>query len=340
MVHQLSLVSSIPHNQYGQTVSTLQALTGLLFPQPIATYTLITKPHNVFKPKFEPGKVNQIEQYFMKCITTWTDQTSEKLNIAKPVVKDGENDDILVDKLFGGDVGPRRNWTLQISDIPIAGKNQACSAQTIFESTLVHTHTTVKHIEEVSGKDEAEGNETAREGNEDSTSEGNKESTSEGNKESTSEAKEDTTTQHGDNPTEDVDMDSNTQEPLKIIESHNRKDSFLQFVEELGYDIVNQYWIKGIRFFHGDIVIEIFKVLVRDDTVETTANGKIKLKLLDESNTFQIKTYINIPKATDVELINQGTKDLLRLQEFLKNLFQLEIPDRMFMDSRVPVKDK
>ena len=334
MVHQLSLVSSIPHNQYGQTVSTLQALTGLLFPQPIATYTLITKPHNVFKPKFEPGKVNQIEQYFMKCITTWTDQTSEKLNIAKPVVKDGENDDILVDKLFGGDVdgSPRRNWTLQISDIPIAGKNQACSAQTIFESTLVHTHTTVKYIEEVSGKDEAEGQETAREGNE--------ESTSEGNEESTSEAKEDTTTQHGDNLIEDVDMDSNTQEPLKIIESQNRKDSFLQFVEELGYDVVNQYWIKGIRFFHGDIVIEIFKVLVRDDTVETTADGKIKLKLLDESNTFQIKTYINIPKATDVELINQGTKDLLRLQEFLKNLFQLEIPDRMFMDSRVPVRNK
>lgn len=296
MVHQLSLVSTIPHNQYGQTVSTLQALTGLLSPQPIATYTLITQPHNVFKPKFEPGKVNQIEQYYMKCITTWTDNTSKKLNIAKPVVKDGENDDILVDKLFSGDGegSPRRNWTLQISDIPIAGKNQACSAQTIFESTLVHTHTTVKDI--VKAK---------------------------------SEPKEDP-----------VDVDMDTQEPEKAVESESRKDSFLQFVEELGYDIINQYWIKGIRFFHGDIVIEIFKVFIRDDTVETTADGKIKLKLLDESNTFQIKTYINIPRATDVELINQGTKELLRLQEFIKNLFQLEIPDRMYMDTRVPVRNK
>ena len=71
MVHQLSLVSSIPHNKYLQTISTLQALTGLIQPESISTYTLLAKPSYAFKPKFEPGKVNQIEQYYMRCITTW-----------------------------------------------------------------------------------------------------------------------------------------------------------------------------------------------------------------------------------------------------------------------------
>lgn len=257
MVHQLSFVSSIPHNKYIQTVSTLQALTGLLSPQPISTYSLITKPHNVFKPKFEPGKINQIEQYHMKCTTTWTN--NDGLNIAVPFL---DKDELHVDKLFDKDGNnARRSWTLQVSDIPIAGKNQVSSAQTIYESTLVHTHTIFK-------------------------------------------------------------------------EGEDTKDSFLQFLEDLGYDLVNQYWVKGIRFFHGDVVIEILKVFVRDDS-STSIENKITLKLLDELNTFQIKMYTNVAKATDVDVINQGNRELLKLQEVLKNLFTLEIPDRMFMDSRL-----
>ncbi|PSK40874.1 hypothetical protein C7M61_000538 [Candidozyma pseudohaemuli] len=114
------------------------------------------------------------------------------------------------------------------------------------------------------------------------------------------------------------------------------KDSFLQFLEELGYDVVNQYWSKGIRFFHGDIVIEIFKIFVRDDDPEaSSADLGIKLKLLDESNTFQIKAFINYPKGTSVDLINQGTKSLVKIKELLHNLFELDVPDRMFMDARV-----
>ncbi|ODV82387.1 uncharacterized protein CANTADRAFT_143504 [Suhomyces tanzawaensis NRRL Y-17324] len=345
MVHQLSLVSSIPHSKYIQTVSTLQALTGLANPQDIATYTLITKPHNIFKPKFEPGKVNQIEQYYMKCTTTWSDEASTSFDISAPILKGGDNDDVLADRLFSGDEPVERNWTLQVSDIPIAGKNQLCSAQTIYESTLVHTHTTVKEgpsaptaptapTEPTSEIPQAPTEpEPATEENPASTEVVDLDAmdvdaievdhvdlTGEDDKKDTTEVKE-----------EDK---KETQVP-EVATKNAKKDSFLQFIEDLGYDLINQYWVKGIRFFHKDIVIEIFKVFVRDDTTESSHPGRIKLKLLDESNNFQIKAYINIPKSTDVELINQGNKDLLKIQEFLKNLFELQIPDRMFMDSRV-----
>lgn len=113
------------------------------------------------------------------------------------------------------------------------------------------------------------------------------------------------------------------------------KDSFLQFLEALGYEVVNQYWIKGIRFFYGDIIIEMFKVFVRDDDVASTEDGRLKLKLLDLSNTFQIKAYLNFAKGANVDLVTQGTKDLTKLKDLLANLFELEVPDRMFMDSRV-----
>ena len=114
-----------------------------------------------------------------------------------------------------------------------------------------------------------------------------------------------------------------------------RKDSFLVFLSDLGYEVINQYWLKGIRFFYGDIIIEIYKIFIRDDTDSHVSTNGIKLKLLDESNQFQIKTYININKSTEIDLINLGVKELIKLQDALKNLFVLEIPDRMYMDSRV-----
>lgn len=334
MVHQLSLVSTVSHSNYVQTISTLQALTGLLTPQPISTYTLVTKPHDVFKPKFEPGKVNQIEQFYMRCVTTWNDETGDEFDLSSPVI---ENDtDILVNRLFLG-VDDRRNWTMQISDIPIAGKNQACSAQTIYESTLVHHHTKVMDKEKVQLEVSNESNMDIDDKDEDNKENIKKEESGEKAKESGEEAKEsgEESKKGGEEAKEHSEGSAN--QIVKELEVLNRRDSFLQFLEDLGYDVINQFWMKGVRFFHGDIVIEIFKVFVRDDEKDAEKD-KIRLKLLDPSNTFQIRTYINVPKSTDVELINQGTKDLLKLQEFLKNLIKLEIPDRMFMDSRVTYK--
>lgn len=297
MVHQLSLVATIPHNNYIQTVSTLQALTGLTSPQNISTYTLISKPINKFKPKFEPGKVNQIEQYFMKCMTTWDDL--KDFDLKEPIIdkqkipeKNHEKfkTDLQAEQLFDNDTTESvdKPWTLHIADIPLAGKNQTCCSQTIYESTLVHNHTSMERLKKSIEKS----------------------------------SKED---------------EMNELINLSELDDLDKKDSFLQFLNDLGYDIINQYWVKGIRFFHGDIVIEIFKVFIKDETrMSLEKNKSIPIRLLDRSNSFQIKAFINIPKSTDIELINKGSKELLKLQDFLKNLVKLEIPDRIFMDSRVP----
>lgn len=312
MVHQLLLISTVPHSKYVQTEATLQAITGLLSPQPIATYSLITRPNHIFKPKFEPGKVNQIEQYYMKCVTTWDDND---FSIKDPVLEDSL---IFVKKLFDSK-SPERIWTLQISDIPIAGKNQPCCAQTINESTVIHTHTSVDGQKDVIPETIPENDQLPE-----------------------------------NNKSDDMDLDImeiKQYSPLNEVKPKDEKskrpkrdsisidrldtpqnDSFLQFLSDLGYDVINQYWIKGVRFFYNDIVIEIFKIFIRDDNY---TGKEIKLKLLDESNTFQFKAYINIAKSTNVDAINSGTKELLKLQDLLGNLLKLEIPDRMFMDSRV-----
>jgi len=303
----------------------------------------------------------------MKCTTTWQSKECTNLSISQPILKDTP---IFAEKLFNSS-SPQRIWTLQISDIPIAGKNQACCAQTIFESTLVHTHTNVPaqgvnqplltenkpvkaeptetnlntlDVEMLDVKTPAATKENPIEIDDKLPSDNDvvMEITDNGNatKETKKDesiksdgSKKDDSEKPKEQPKQDPETKSETspQKPLDTTKS----DSFLQFLSDLGYDVTNQFWIKGVRFFHGDVVIEIFKVFIRDDD---HVGDEIKLKLLDESNTFQFKAYINIAKSTNVDAINQGTKSLIKLQDILGNLVKLEIPDRMYMDSRIPIR--
>lgn len=331
MGHQLLLCSSIPHSKYMQTVSTLQALTGLRNPKTIATYSIITRPHNVFKPKFEPGKVNQIEQYYMKCTTAWSDAALEVLDLAAPITADLN---VNVDRLFSGK--EVSTWTLHVSDIPNAGKSTVL-AHNFYESTVVHHHTLGPLPSETEVKTEA----IAEVKTDTQLGEAKTDVTEMGEvKTEVVEVKSEMgENELGENGLGEVEMDvmevdGTNGSASKGDLDREQKDSFLQFLEDLGYDVVNQYWLKGIRFFYGDIVVEIFKVFVRDDAAEAP-DGRIRLKLLDESNTFQIKTYINYPRNANVDLVSKGTKELTNLKATLQNLFDLEVPDRMFMDSRV-----
>lgn len=300
MVFQLCLVSTVPHNSYVQTTSAFEALTGMKTPQPISTYTLVTKPHDVFKPKVEPGKVNQVEQYYLRCTTEWRDDGSEAFDIIKRVTRNSDNS--VQARILFSEQDHERVWTMQLSEIPLGGKTQV-SAQNIFESTMVH-HQTKEKERRQNGTLKNEGSDVEI---------------------------LDVVKTNGNNQNETTDLENQSQS-----EVFTRRDSFLQFLSDLGYDVLNQYWIKGVRFFHGDIIIEIYKVLIRDDEDQSkSTNGHIKLKLLDESNTFQLKTFINVPKSTDINLINQGTKDLLHLQETLSSLITMEKPDRKYMDARV-----
>lgn len=298
MVFQLCLVSTVPHNSYVQTTSAFEALTGMKTPQPISTYTLVTKPHDVFKPKVDPGKVNQVEQYYLRCTTEWRDEGSEAFDITRPLIRDSDNS--VQARILFSEQDHERVWTMQLSEIPLGGKTQV-SAQNVFESTMVHHQTKEKDRQQ---------NSTLK-------------------NESTDVEILDVEKTNGNDETADL-------ENQMTSEIFTRRDSFLQFLSDLGYDVLNQYWIKGVRYFYGEIIIEIYKVLIRDDEDQSKSkSGHIKLKLLDESNTFQLKTFINVPKSTDINLINQGTKDLLHLQETLSSLITLEKPDRKYMDARV-----
>ncbi|ODV87682.1 hypothetical protein CANARDRAFT_5001 [[Candida] arabinofermentans NRRL YB-2248] len=258
MVQQLSLTCDIPKSQFQVLRITLESLTGMK-PRELAQHTVILKPKFPFNPEQRAGKINQIESYRIRMTRIWgnkdpsqTNTTNEGESILDPVNKASIDDSI---------------WTLQLSDIPAAGK-RSVSIQNLYETTIYKT------------------------------------------------------------------------------------DDVLGYIDELGYMPEVEYWNSGLRFFYNDIIIEIFRLFVADakaksvnidneeDTSMTdldsqTSDNKTPLKLLDGSGQFQIKCFVNVAKLNDLDNVARGAKQLESLKSELSGLIELDVRDRIMMDSRV-----
>ncbi|KAA8917348.1 hypothetical protein TRICI_000503 [Trichomonascus ciferrii] len=117
---QLSLHGFIPDAEVKISLHTLHAICGMP-PQRIFEHCIVWVPKNPFKPVMGAGQVNQIEQYR---ITSSADISKEETE--PKVVGFHENPDVL----------QKRRWTLQIHEIPEAGKRKVTS-QSILTSTIV-----------------------------------------------------------------------------------------------------------------------------------------------------------------------------------------------------------
>nr|Q75EI4.2 RecName: Full=Mediator of RNA polymerase II transcription subunit 18; AltName: Full=Mediator complex subunit 18 [Eremothecium gossypii ATCC 10895] len=104
--------------------------------------------------------------------------------------------------------------------------------------------------------------------------------------------------------------------------------SILSFLAELGYVPGYQFVQLGTQFYlENGIVFQISKLwALHGESGKTSAVTK---------DGFLIKAYLNVPKATDLESINQGTAHLQQLKRELRDYLELSIPDRKSMDSRV-----
>lgn len=98
-----------------------------------------------------------------------------------------------------------------------------------------------------------------------------------------------------------------------------------QVFDRLGYAVEKEYVVQGRRWCYGNVVIELFSVLVGDER-----------KPLDAAQV--VKCFVNVDKATDIELLQRSSQELLALKNELSGLIELEIPDRNSMDSRIGVR--
>ncbi|CDK25478.1 unnamed protein product [Kuraishia capsulata CBS 1993] len=256
MVQQVSLMSTIAASQYNLTQLTLMSLTGMR-PLDLSTHTVTLKPKFPFKPEVVAGKVNQIEQYRIRMNRVWDAPLLEEIE----KLDEGE---IKGQSIFETGENAIKNlqdiWTLQVSEIPLAGK-RTTSSQTIYEITVCDT------------------------------------------------------------------------------------DDILGYLDELGYMPETEFWTKGSRFFYNDVIIEVFKIFqgkpkspqAENDefAMETDETGETELEELDSAKKFFVKACINVAKITDVDNLTKASKQLETLKTELSGLFELEMPNRVAMDSRL-----
>lgn len=105
-------------------------------------------------------------------------------------------------------------------------------------------------------------------------------------------------------------------------------DTVLGFLNELGYKPDLVYLIKGLKFYYGNITLDIFQIFLKRETGLTCIDDGL----------FVLKSFINVEKSTDVENLTKASQELLNLKNELQGLVELETPDRNLMDSRIGIR--
>ncbi|GMF38941.1 unnamed protein product [[Candida] boidinii] len=149
MVQQLSLVSSIPENQFNSVKLTLSTLTGMS-PKPLTVHTVILKPKFPYTPQYKTNnKPNQIEQYRLRMSRVWDTPISTLENTTTTTnTINTDKEKLLGDSIFDESTRNDSIWTIQLSDIPAAGK-RIVSTQAIYETTIFETDDIIGYIDEL-----------------------------------------------------------------------------------------------------------------------------------------------------------------------------------------------
>lgn len=121
-------------------------------------------------------------------------------------------------------------------------------------------------------------------------------------------------------------------------------DDIIGYIDELGYMHETEYWVNGVRFYHGDVIIEVMRLFVADNDKDSEASlvdlsneskDITALKLLNPTGCFMMKAFVNVGEVTDLESVAIGTRQLDNLKKELEEVVTLTIPDRTTMDSRI-----
>lgn len=130
-------------------------------------------------------------------------------------------------------------------------------------------------------------------------------------------------------------------------------DDVIGYLDELGYMHEAEFWTDGVRFYYGNVIIELSHLYVLHSRQQSSApievqeDGMVvdptpqpesktsRLCLLDSSGACHVKAYVNIGALNDLESAGVGIKQLELLKRELSEIVELRIPDRTAMDSRI-----
>ena len=100
---------------------------------------------------------------------------------------------------------------------------------------------------------------------------------------------------------------------------------------------VSSYTISGHRFTHHSICLLLYRILLpaSKEKNDSTSDGLPEPRLLDPSGTYILQASVRVQDGSKVETMTKGVNELLGLKETLKGVVELEIGDRLALDTRV-----
>ena len=100
---------------------------------------------------------------------------------------------------------------------------------------------------------------------------------------------------------------------------------------------VSTYTISGHRFTHHSTSLFLYRIGLPATASENEpiSSGLPQGQLLDPSGTYILQASLRVQDGSKVETMTKGVNELLGLKETLKGVVDLEIGDRLALDTRV-----
>ena len=100
---------------------------------------------------------------------------------------------------------------------------------------------------------------------------------------------------------------------------------------------VSSYTISGYRFTHHSTSLLLYRIGLPATAaeIEPTSSGLPQTRFLDPSGTYILQASLRVQDGSKVETMTKGVNELLGLKETLKGVVELEIGDRLALDTRV-----
>jgi len=108
---------------------------------------------------------------------------------------------------------------------------------------------------------------------------------------------------------------------------------------------VQRYYIEGKRFYNQETTLFLHRIRElpalqpgQTPTEISTLSPFDECRLLDASESWVLEASIDITDGKAQELRDRATRQLMSMRETLLPSVQLEKPDRLALDTRIPVR--
>ncbi|KAF9738759.1 hypothetical protein PMIN06_008963 [Paraphaeosphaeria minitans] len=107
------------------------------------------------------------------------------------------------------------------------------------------------------------------------------------------------------------------------------------------HQFVSEYYVEGHRFVHGNVVIFLHRILHEPGVRSLETAPKVDppafdaLKPFDPSGAYIIEAKVRVQDYNNQAVLEDGVNELKGFQKQMKGCVELDIPDRLSLDTRV-----